>query len=65
MQTVNENKVKAALRASGDTASQEKLDALVCLELDKEKLILEDELSKKVRELTAKRLVAQYRKIPR
>lgn len=39
MQTVNENKVKAALRASGDTASQEKLDALVCLELDKEKLI--------------------------
>lgn len=56
LQTVNENKLRAALKASGDATSAEKLDALVCLELDKEKQILENEFSKKVGGLTAKRL---------
>ncbi|XP_015437130.1 PREDICTED: MICOS complex subunit Mic60 isoform X1 [Dufourea novaeangliae] len=50
MRTVNEGKLKAALNATGDTATQEKLDTLVCLELEKEKLILEEELSKKLLE---------------
>ncbi|XP_071867196.1 inner membrane mitochondrial protein mitofilin isoform X6 [Bombus fervidus] len=50
MRTVNESKLKAALRSSGDVATQERLDALVCLELDKEKQILQDEFNKKLLE---------------
>ncbi|CAL7937890.1 unnamed protein product [Xylocopa violacea] len=50
LRTINESRVKAALRSSGDIAAQEKLDALVCLELDKEKLILRDEFDKKLLE---------------
>ncbi|XP_076241891.1 inner membrane mitochondrial protein mitofilin isoform X2 [Calliopsis andreniformis] len=50
LRTVNETKIKTALKASGDAATQEKLDALVCLELEKEKLILEDQLNKKLLE---------------
>ncbi|XP_031825808.1 inner membrane mitochondrial protein mitofilin isoform X5 [Nomia melanderi] len=50
MRTLNENKLKAALKAYGDTASEEQLDALVCLKLDQEKLILQEELSKKILE---------------
>ena len=51
LQTVNKRKLKAALRSSGDAMTEERLDTLVCLELDKEKQILQDEFSKKVREL--------------
>ncbi|XP_012172310.2 MICOS complex subunit Mic60 isoform X5 [Bombus terrestris] len=50
MRTVNESKLKAALKSSGDVATQERLDALVCLELDKEKQILQDEFNKKLLE---------------
>ncbi|XP_053977062.1 MICOS complex subunit Mic60 isoform X2 [Hylaeus volcanicus] len=48
LRTIEENKLKAALRSSGDMASQEKLDALVCMELDKEKMFLEEEFNKKL-----------------
>ncbi|XP_076678510.1 inner membrane mitochondrial protein mitofilin isoform X5 [Andrena cerasifolii] len=50
LRTVHENKLRAALKASGDATSADKLDALVCLELDKEKLLLENEFSKKLLE---------------
>ncbi|XP_050483729.1 MICOS complex subunit Mic60 isoform X6 [Bombus huntii] len=50
MRTVNESKLKAALKSSGDVATQERLDALVCLELDKEKQVLQDEFNKKLLE---------------
>ncbi|XP_076650499.1 inner membrane mitochondrial protein mitofilin isoform X2 [Halictus rubicundus] len=50
LRTVNETKLKAALKASGDTATKEQLDALVCLELDKEKSILEEQLNMKLLE---------------
>ncbi|CAK9795442.1 MICOS complex subunit Mic60 [Anthophora plagiata] len=50
LRTVNESKLRAALRSSGDTASQEKIDALVCLELEKEKLILNEQFNKKMLE---------------
>ncbi|CAK9808193.1 MICOS complex subunit Mic60 [Anthophora quadrimaculata] len=50
LRTVHESKLKAALRSSGDMASQEKIDALVCLELEKEKLILNEQFNKKMLE---------------
>ncbi|XP_034179640.1 inner membrane mitochondrial protein mitofilin isoform X7 [Osmia lignaria lignaria] len=50
LRTVQENRLKAALRSTGDTASQEKLDELVCLELEKEKLIIQDQFNKKLLE---------------
>ncbi|XP_033322346.1 inner membrane mitochondrial protein mitofilin isoform X2 [Megalopta genalis] len=50
LRTVYEARLKTALRAGGDSASQAQLDALVCLELDKEKLILEEEFGKKLLE---------------
>ncbi|XP_078032940.1 inner membrane mitochondrial protein mitofilin isoform X2 [Augochlora pura] len=50
LRTVYETRLKTALKAVGDSASQAQLDALVCLELDKEKVILEDEFSKKLLE---------------
>ncbi|XP_076395389.1 inner membrane mitochondrial protein mitofilin isoform X1 [Megachile rotundata] len=50
LRTVHENRLRAALRSSGDVASQEQLDKLVCLELEKEKLILQDEFNKKLLE---------------
>ena len=52
LQTVNKSKLKAALKSSGDVMTEERLDTLVCLELDKEKQILQDEFSRKVRELS-------------
>ncbi|XP_017878174.1 MICOS complex subunit Mic60 isoform X4 [Ceratina calcarata] len=50
LRTINESKIKAALKTTGDTAVQEKLDTLVCLELDKEKQLLQDEFNKKLLE---------------
>ncbi|XP_076301014.1 MICOS complex subunit Mic60-like isoform X2 [Lasioglossum baleicum] len=50
LRTVNETKLKAALKASGDAATKEQLDELVCLELDKEKSILEEQLNLKLLE---------------
>ncbi|KAG7200657.1 hypothetical protein KM043_001211 [Ampulex compressa] len=47
IRTVGESKIKAALRASGEQTSQERLDALICLEIEKEKQFLENEFSKK------------------
>jgi len=40
--------VKAALRAAGEDATQEKLDALICLAVNQEKLVLEDKYAKEV-----------------
>ncbi|XP_067209003.1 MICOS complex subunit Mic60 isoform X3 [Linepithema humile] len=48
LRTVSEAKVKTALRAAGEDANQEKLDALICLAIDQEKLILEDEHTRKL-----------------
>jgi len=48
LQTVNEAKVKAALRTSGEDATQEKLDALIGLAVNQERLELEDKHAKKV-----------------
>ncbi|KAG5319890.1 MIC60 protein, partial [Acromyrmex heyeri] len=48
LRTVNETKVKTALRTAGEDASQEKLDALICLEVNRERLELEDKLAKEL-----------------
>ncbi|KOX79945.1 Putative mitochondrial inner membrane protein [Melipona quadrifasciata] len=48
LRTVNKSKLKTALKSSGDVMTEERLDTLVCLELDKEKQILQDEFSKKL-----------------
>lgn len=48
LQTINEAKVKAALRTTGEDATQEKLDALICLAVNQEKIELEDKHAKKV-----------------
>ncbi|XP_011068733.1 PREDICTED: MICOS complex subunit Mic60 isoform X3 [Acromyrmex echinatior] len=48
LRTVNETKVKAALRTAGEDVSQEKLDALICLEVNRERLELEDKLAKEL-----------------
>lgn len=53
LQTVNESKVKAALKSLGNVTTEEQLNTLVCMELDAEKLILQEEFNKKVRELTS------------
>ncbi|KOC61000.1 Putative mitochondrial inner membrane protein [Habropoda laboriosa] len=50
LRTVNERKLKAALRSSGDAASQEQIDTLVCLELDKQKQILKEQFNKMILE---------------
>lgn len=47
MQTLNEAKIKAALRETGET--EDKLDALISLAIDEEKLNFEDTHAKKVR----------------
>lgn len=49
LQTISETKVKSALKASGEDADQEKFEALVCLAVDQEKLILQKDQEKKVR----------------
>ncbi|KAL6262643.1 hypothetical protein P5V15_005437 [Pogonomyrmex californicus] len=48
LRTVNEAKVKAALRTTGDNATQEKLDALISLAVNQERLQFEDEQAKKL-----------------
>ncbi|XP_018313439.1 MICOS complex subunit Mic60 isoform X1 [Mycetomoellerius zeteki] len=48
LRTVNETKVKAALRTAGEDATQEKLDALICLEVNRERLELEDKHAKEL-----------------
>ncbi|XP_012536895.1 MICOS complex subunit Mic60 isoform X4 [Monomorium pharaonis] len=48
LRTINEAKVKTALRATGDDATQEKLDALIGLAVDQERLALEDKHAKKL-----------------
>lgn len=40
--------MKAALKTTGEDATQEKLDALICLAVDQEKIELEDMHAKKV-----------------
>ncbi|XP_017761909.1 PREDICTED: MICOS complex subunit Mic60-like [Eufriesea mexicana] len=47
LKTINGSKLKAALKSSGDVATEEQLNTLVCMELDSEKLILEDQFNKK------------------
>ncbi|XP_018348597.1 PREDICTED: MICOS complex subunit Mic60 isoform X1 [Trachymyrmex septentrionalis] len=46
LRTVNENKVKAALKTVGEDATQEKLNALISLEVNRERLELVDKLAK-------------------
>jgi len=41
--------VKAALKTAGEDATQEKLDALVSLEVNRERLKLENKQAKEVR----------------
>ncbi|XP_018358670.1 PREDICTED: MICOS complex subunit Mic60, partial [Trachymyrmex cornetzi] len=48
LRTINETKVKAALRTAGEDATQEKLDALICLEVNRERLELEDKHAKEL-----------------
>ncbi|XP_077259436.1 inner membrane mitochondrial protein mitofilin isoform X1 [Temnothorax americanus] len=48
LRTVNEAKVKAALRTTGEDATQEKLDALISLAVNQERLELEDKHAKKL-----------------
>lgn len=48
LQTINESRIRAALKATGETMTEERLHTLVCLELDKEKQIYESEFSQKV-----------------
>lgn len=48
LQTVDEAKLKTALRAAGEGASQEKLDVLINLAIDQEKFGLEEQYSRKV-----------------
>ncbi|XP_035729392.1 MICOS complex subunit Mic60-like isoform X1 [Vespa mandarinia] len=50
LQTIHTAKVKAALKASKEDVTDEKLNELVCLEIEKEKRILEEEFSKKLLE---------------
>ncbi|XP_011872046.1 PREDICTED: MICOS complex subunit Mic60 isoform X3 [Vollenhovia emeryi] len=48
LRTVSEAKVKAALRTTGEDTTQEKLDALISLALNQERLELEDVHAKKL-----------------
>ncbi|XP_061941578.1 MICOS complex subunit Mic60 isoform X22 [Apis cerana] len=48
--TINESRIRAALKATGETMTEERLHTLVCLELDKEKQIYESEFSQKLLE---------------
>lgn len=50
LQTIHTAKVKAALKASKEDVTDEKLNELVCLEIEREKRILEEEFSKKLLE---------------
>ncbi|XP_011142561.1 MICOS complex subunit Mic60 isoform X2 [Harpegnathos saltator] len=46
LRTISETKIKSALRASGENASEEQLEALVSLAVNEEKLILQEEQEK-------------------
>ncbi|KAL6446564.1 hypothetical protein ACFW04_001238 [Cataglyphis niger] len=48
LKTIEEAKIKAALKATGDEATQEKLDALICLAVKQEKLELQDQYAKEL-----------------
>ncbi|XP_018052633.1 PREDICTED: MICOS complex subunit Mic60 isoform X2 [Atta colombica] len=48
LRTVNETKVKAALKTAGEDSTQEKLDALVSLEVNRERLELENKQAKEL-----------------
>ncbi|XP_043462629.1 MICOS complex subunit Mic60 [Leptopilina heterotoma] len=50
LETVMETKLKAALKAGGDTVNNEKLDALICAEVDKVKRNMHDDFDKKLLE---------------
>lgn len=47
-QTLDSARLKAALKSAGEDTAQDKLDALVCSEVSKEKRYLEEEFSKKL-----------------
>lgn len=44
-----ETRIKAAIKASGDDTTKEKIDALVEAEIEKQRRILHEEFEKKVR----------------
>ncbi|XP_032685600.1 MICOS complex subunit Mic60 [Odontomachus brunneus] len=46
LRTVNESKIKSALRTSSEGADEEKLEALVCLAVNQEKLTLQEDHEK-------------------
>ncbi|XP_014471483.1 PREDICTED: MICOS complex subunit Mic60 isoform X2 [Dinoponera quadriceps] len=48
LRTVNETKIKSALRAFGENADEEKLEALVSLAVNRETLILQENQEKKL-----------------
>ncbi|XP_011340247.1 MICOS complex subunit Mic60 isoform X1 [Ooceraea biroi] len=48
LRTVDEAKLKAALRAAGEDANQEKLDALIRLAVDQERFAVEEQQAKKL-----------------
>ncbi|XP_076759348.1 inner membrane mitochondrial protein mitofilin isoform X1 [Xylocopa sonorina] len=48
--TINENRLKSALRSMGDATTQEELNELVCMKLEKEKLLLREEFELKLLE---------------
>ncbi|XP_043672596.1 MICOS complex subunit Mic60 isoform X3 [Vespula pensylvanica] len=50
LQIIHTAKVKAALKASKEDITEEKLNELVCLEIEKERRLLEEEFSKKLLE---------------
>nr|XP_050853950.1 MICOS complex subunit Mic60 isoform X2 [Vespula vulgaris] len=50
LQIIHTAKVKAALKASKEDITDEKLNELVCLEIEKERRLLEEEFSKKLLE---------------
>ncbi|XP_043276509.1 MICOS complex subunit Mic60 isoform X2 [Venturia canescens] len=50
LQTIDEAQLKAALKAVGESAKDEKIEALICNQVNKEKRILEEEFSKKLLE---------------
>lgn len=50
LRTVHTIKVKTALKSSGQDITDEKINELVCLEVEREKRILEEEFSKKILE---------------
>ncbi|XP_012281566.1 MICOS complex subunit Mic60 isoform X1 [Orussus abietinus] len=47
LQTIEDAKLKAALKATGEEGDQEKIEALICTEVNKEKRILQEEFDRK------------------